>query len=330
MLLVITNTTDLACDYLILRLRERKIPFARFNTDLYPESVSLDIKIGNDRTDYVINLEDGKAISSESVNSVYFRQPIAPTFTKQADSDEKTFAEAELTETLRSLWRVIPERLWLNHPVRLWPAINKVEQLLTAKIVGFEIPNTLISSDHKSISHFFEENENKVVAKAVKHGFTYSGEKILLAGTQQLHSDFLKQFDNYAQLPMTFQSAISKEVDIRVVVVGSRVFATGILTENPQDSSIDWRITELQGGRLRHERIELPDIICEQCLSIVSHFGLRYSSIDMVKDREGSYYFLELNPNGQWAWIEQITGFPIRDAIIDTLIAEEDVERIRN
>jgi glutathione synthase/RimK-type ligase-like ATP-grasp enzyme len=330
MLLIITNTTDLACDYLILRLRERRIPFARFNTDLYPESVSLDIKIENDRTDYVINLENGKAITSESVKYVYFRQPIAPTFTEQADSDEKAFAEAELTETLRSLWRVIPERLWLNHPVRLWSAINKVEQLLTAKILGFNIPNTLISSDYKSIRHFFAQNENKIIAKAVKHGFTYNGEKVLLAGTQQLNGDFLKEFDNYAQLPMTYQSVISKEVDIRVVVVGSRVFATRILTENSQDSSIDWRITELKGGRLSHERIDLPDIICEQCLAIVRHFGLRYSSIDMVKDREGRYYFLELNPNGQWAWIEQITGFPIRDAIIDTLITEEDVERIRN
>lgn len=326
MLLIITNRTDLACDYLILRLRERKIPFVRFNTDLYPEYVSLDIKIGNHRTDYVINLENGKSVSSESVKSVYFRQPIIPNFAQQVSSDERTFAEAELTEALRSLWRVIPERLWLNHPVRLWPAINKVQQLLVAKNLGFKIPNTLISSDYKSISQFFKENGDKIVAKAVKHGFSYSGEKVILAGTQQLHRDFLRQFNNYAQLPMTYQYEIDKEVDIRVVVVGNHVFATRILDQNSKDNSIDWRITELKGGKLSHERTDPPEIIREQCLSIVRHFGLRFSSIDMIKDRKGEYYFLELNPNGQWAWIEQITGFPIRDAIIDALNMEVEIE----
>jgi glutathione synthase/RimK-type ligase-like ATP-grasp enzyme len=61
----------------------------------------------------------------------------------------------------------------------------------------------------------------------------------------------------------------------------------------------------------------------ESCRAVVNAFGLRYSSIDMVEDTSGKIFFLELNPNGQWAWIEQLTGHPIRDAIIDALTPKE-------
>ena len=57
----------------------------------------------------------------------------------------------------------------------------------------------------------------------------------------------------------------------------------------------------------------------ELCIKIVKSFELRYSSIDLNKDLTGKYYFLELNPNGQWTWIEQLTGHPIRDSIIEEL-----------
>jgi glutathione synthase/RimK-type ligase-like ATP-grasp enzyme len=78
-------------------------------------------------------------------------------------------------------------------------------------------------------------------------------------------------------------------------------------------------VAEIAGANLIHERMSLPPHIEQKCQSIVQHFGLKYSSMDIVKDRQGRFIFLELNPNGQWGWIEQLVGYPVRDQIIDTL-----------
>ncbi len=320
MLLIITNRQDLACDYLIVRLRDRNIPFARFNTDQYPEEISFDICFNKNKLDYTIWLEKGKEIKRQTISSVYFRQPVSPTFEAALNLTEKNFAEAELTEALRSLWRVIPEHLWLNHPKRLWIASNKVEQLLIAKKVGFRIPDTLISLSRNSINAFFSKTESHVIAKAVRHGFVNHEDKVLLAGTQRLSDDFITHFESYATVPMTYQFEVEGGLDIRVVVVGKQLFATAISLEERSELSIDWRVSEIEGSKLKHDRIDLPDTVSEQCFAIVRSFGLNYSSIDLIKDQNGNYFFLELNPNGQWAWIEQITRYRIRDSIIDTLM----------
>lgn len=318
MLLIITNRSDLACDYLILKLKDRKISFTRLNTDLYPDSISFDIDFKNNKLNFKIRLENGIELRLNSISAVYFRQPISPNFEFAQSPMEKEFAQTELTEMLRSLWRVIPENLWLNHPRKLWLSSNKVDQLLAAISVGFAVPDTLISYSIESIRSFILKKKNNVISKAVRHGFVRAEDKVLLAGTQRLPENYIKQFDSYAPVPMNYQEEIKKGSDFRVVVVGNQVFPTSIKIDNSED--IDWRIVDLKGGQIIHERAELPKSIEQKCLSIVKHFGLNYSSIDLVQSCQGEYFFLELNPNGQWAWIEQLTGYPIRDAIINFLM----------
>jgi len=318
MLLIITNRHDLASDYLIHRLREINISFARFNTDQYPETVLIDIEFNQSGFDYTLTLGDQR-IASSAVTSVYFRQPIAPTFREDATEVERLFAETELLETMRSLWRAIPEELWLNHPKKLWIAANKVEQLLAAQKIGFNIPETLITSSQERIRDFFTKKNGKVVAKAVKHGFMRSGDKVLLAGTQILPDDFLNQLECFAQVPMTFQEKLEIDVDIRVVVVGDSVFPASIAAkQNPEIT--DWRISDIVGDEIVYDRINLPEEIRQKCLDITRYFHLNYSSIDLVKDQQGNFIFLELNPNGQWGWIEQNLDYPIRNTIIDKLL----------
>ena len=49
--------------------------------------------------------------------------------------------------------------------------------------------------------------------------------------------------------------------------------------------------------------------------------GLVYGAIDMRLTPNGEYVFLEVNPAGQWLFIEQATGQPISAAIAEALIA---------
>lgn len=47
--------------------------------------------------------------------------------------------------------------------------------------------------------------------------------------------------------------------------------------------------------------------------------GLRYGAIDMIVDPAGTHWLLEANPNGQFGFIEHITGMPLSAAVATAL-----------
>jgi len=156
MLLVITNRSDLSSDYLILKIKERSIPFARLNTEDYGIDYKIDINLSKTSNRFVIKYKDGITIEDEEISAVYFHHPSPPIVEDVVTKIDQEFAAREALEVLRSIWRMIPEKKWLNHPKYLWRAVNKVEQLLEAVNIGFHIPNTLITSDKDSVSSFIE------------------------------------------------------------------------------------------------------------------------------------------------------------------------------
>lgn len=319
MLLVITNKSDLACDFLILRLKERAIPFLRLNTEDYGKAFQVNMSlIGGDAL-FEIEFSDGRLVTETDIRAVYFRQPVSPEVPADLAESDRVFARREAKELLRSLWRLIDPGKWLNHPRSLWLASNKVEQLSVAQMLGFSIPATCVTASEPTVRHFIESRGGRVICKAVKHGFLRQGRSVQVATTQRIGPEFLDRFGDYAPVPMIFQEEITKAFDVRVTVVGDRVFATAIHSQEHPETAVDWRLWDMHDFDLRHVAIRLPPCLEELCRRITRHFDLRYAAIDLIKTDRGEYFFLELNPNGQWAWIEQKAGHPIRDALIDCL-----------
>ncbi|HTT93637.1 MAG TPA: hypothetical protein VMF55_03135 [Solirubrobacterales bacterium] len=114
------------------------------------------------------------------------------------------------------------------------------------------------------------------------------------------------------------QAQVDKRLDIRVTVIGDRCFATEIESQVDPESVVDWR----HGGTdLAHSPHELPDEIAGLCLDLCAGYGLRFGAIDLALRPDGGYSFFEVNPNGQWAWIEQLTGAPLSSALADLLLS---------
>jgi len=99
--------------------------------------------------------------------------------------------------------------------------------------------------------------------------------------------------------------------------VAGEVFAAEILSQERQSSRIDWRATD--DPHLRHRRHELPTEIADLCRGIVKHLGLTFGAIDLSLQADGTYVFFEINPNGEWMWLEDQLGFPISDRIAQWL-----------
>ena len=88
---------------------------------------------------------------------------------------------------------------------------------------------------------------------------------------------------------------------------------------------IDWR----QGydHNLRHEIVDIPDSIKDFCLSFLKKMKLNFGCFDFIVTPDDEYVFLECNPNGQWLWIELVTGYDISEMVARNLAINEIIKK---
>jgi glutathione synthase/RimK-type ligase-like ATP-grasp enzyme len=104
---------------------------------------------------------------------------------------------------------------------------------------------------------------------------------------------------------------------LRINVIGKYVWATAIYSQEQEHTKLDFRHNTAD---CPHEPFLLPPKIEQMCLEIVRRLGLRMGNIDMIVTPDEKFIFLEINPNGQWVWIERMVGFPLCQALVDELL----------
>ncbi|PNG38232.1 hypothetical protein A1395_09015 [Pseudomonas protegens] len=311
MLLLVTNCRDITMDYVVAELRRRGQPFFRLNTEQLPQALCS--MAGFPRDAWSISL-DGVVVRGAAITGAYFRRPGAPVVPDTAtDPGERAYIEAEWSSFLKSLYSRLEGR-WLNSPTKIFMAEDKPMQLLLAQEIGFHVPQAFVTNDilcARAISAL-----GQAIGKPLRQA-VLAGETERVIFTSRLAEIEDKQAEAIRLTPFIVQSEILKQYDVRVTVVGERVFATAIWSQDNEETITDWR----KGSRpdLRHEKIILDRRVERQCVKLVQRLGLRYGAIDLVCDQSGKLWFLEINPNGQWAWIENLTGYPIAAAIVDEL-----------
>ena len=116
--------------------------------------------------------------------------------------------------------------------------------------------------------------------------------------------------------PGIFQEYVPKRVETRITIVGDEVFASEIDSQSNPATIHDWR---RDFANTRYRTHELPVAVAKKCLDFVRMLNLKFGALDFVIRPDGAYVFLEINPNGQWLWIENLTGLPIGNAIATLL-----------
>ena len=311
MILVVTNKRDITTDFVILELRRRGIDFVRLNSEDIPATqVSFTPDAG-----WTLVM-DGEPIALSSVRAAYYRRPGTPeTGPEITDKAVRAYVAGEWSAVLRSLWNALDGR-WLNSPFSILRAEDKPRQLAEAAALGFTLPDTIIGNDFDRIAPWLGPGD--AIGKPLRHALLERGPTGEVLFTSRLGS--LDEADRcaVAAAPVSYQREIRKDCDIRATVVGRRVFAAAIGSQVHPETEVDWRC----GTRidLEHDALTLPPEIEARCIALVEMLGLRYGAVDLIRDRDGQYWFLEINPNGQWAWIERRTGQPIAAAIVDSLL----------
>jgi glutathione synthase/RimK-type ligase-like ATP-grasp enzyme len=311
MLLLVTNQRDITTDFVVLESRRRGIDFFRLNTELLPSmACSFSDRILDDWT---LTL-DGRTVCGSQVSGAYFRRPGKPRICENIiDDAARRYAESEWASLLKSLYTRLEGR-WLNSPTQIVLAEDKPRQLLLAHRLGFDVPAARITNDLQTAQQITEHFN--AIAKPLRESLL-TGERESVMFTTRLDGLCAADAPALALAPIIVQQEIAKQYDVRVTVVGQRVFAVAIGSQAHAETAVDWR----RGSHadLKHELIQLPERLQQQCIELTRALGLRFGAIDLICDQDDRFWFLEINPNGQWAWLENMTGAPITSAIVDEL-----------
>lgn len=319
MVLLLTNKEDITVDFIVRELQQRNIAYYRLNTEEIPENVTVNFQINKNQ--YILYDKKKKLeISLEAVSSIYFRRPQISQLNHidGLDMQERNYLRSEIQYLIEGIYKTLRNKFWLNNVYDIREAENKIFQLQLAQEVGFEIPNSLISNVESDATMFLNEQQSGCIIKPIKSGNMQDGQSPKVIYTSEIKSDELKE--DVECFPAYIQENITKKYDIRCVVLGEKIYAAEIISQGQENSRIDWRRAE---GILEHRVHILPEDIKKQCIDITKKFNLNYSAIDLVLDKSGRYYFLECNPNGQWAWLENRLGFDISKNIVDILAQGE-------
>jgi glutathione synthase/RimK-type ligase-like ATP-grasp enzyme len=234
---------------------------------------------------------------------------------EKVDAAVRKYCYDELDAFYNNLWLTLLPQKWMSHPQHVYRAENKLLQLNIAQQLGLRIPDTLVTGNPKAIRRFYSENNSNVIIKPISESrFLNEDSNQQLIFTNKLKESDLNVLEERVPLPSIFQENIEKEVELRITIVGTDCFSASINSQVDPETKIDWR-----KKKLKFESTEIPNGIAAKCVSLVKALKLSFGAIDMIKTPSGEYVFLEINPNGQWVWIEQDTGLPISDSLIKFL-----------
>jgi glutathione synthase/RimK-type ligase-like ATP-grasp enzyme len=209
---------------------------------------------------------------------------------------------------------------WVNHPSRVADAEYKPLQLVAAARAGLRVPETVITNEPSAARAFAARTGGPVVYKSLASPAVPDGDRVRLVYTTALDSEHLAD-ERIALTAHLFQRRINKRRDVRATVVGDEVFAVDIHVDGSTRGALDWRADY---AAHRYEVTDLPEVVAKGLVALLRALDLRFAAIDLVVDEdsreEGERYTLvDVNPNGQWGWLQDATGLPIAAAFADEL-----------
>jgi len=202
-------------------------------------------------------------------------------------------------------WSEITPALVVNRPAAMASNHSKPYQSMLIKAQGFDIPETLVTTDREALEAFWEEHQ-QIVYKSI------SGVRSIVTCLTPSHR---KRFDDLSHCPTQFQRWISGS-DFRVHVVGNDIFACKVTS-----TATDYRYPCGEEEIPEIQPFELPADLADRCRRLVASMSLVLAGIDLRRTPDGQWFCFEVNPSPGFTYYEQATGQPIADAIACLLAA---------
>jgi hypothetical protein len=272
----------------------------------FPTDIRLSTFLGAGATKTFLRHPVLGEIAANEISGLWWRRPrwpdpdkvIAhPTASRVAAAESWQAIVGSLMATVKNVF---------NEPAKSAAAAVKLFQLEMAAFMGLRVPRTLVTNDPEQARSFVENQSAGAICKMLSGATAGPGFE-----THRLEK--LGDLWRIKKCPIFLQEYVAGEHDVRVTAIGERVFSARIEFEKDQNC-IDTRFTSKSISETR-----LPLDIEVKIASLVRTLGLVYSAVDL-RYSDGEYTFFELNPEGQYLWIEIESGLAISAEIARRLI----------
>lgn len=281
------------------------------NSD-FPTRIKLEHRQHSQGVSSRLKLVDGTVVSLQRLTGVWWRRPQRY---KPAEETRhpvlRRFVIDESREAfLGALAASVPN--FINDIGASRRATHKVAQLEAARRAGLRVPTTLVTNCAEAARKFAASREDGCVYK------TFTGCDFGFFETRKLESaeDFA-ELARIEECPLILQEHVGGDVDVRATVVGDQVFAAEIHFKqgrHPVDGRVD---------RVPIREHCLPEDVAKRVVRLVRGYGLTYGAVDLRFDSSVGYSFFELNPEGQFLWVEIEAGLGICDALASCLLRSD-------
>jgi glutathione synthase/RimK-type ligase-like ATP-grasp enzyme len=323
LILLLTNSFDEHADAVEPMLKSIDCEWRRLNMDVWQEGAVSFMPAGGPNF-HVKESGKLKSFTSKEITAVWYRRPnsVIPPVEPQTTSDK--FASGEWKHIQESLYVALNDCFWINDLDSLRMASSKFYQLQCARKHGFATPKTVITNSPEEVETFVKTFDGPIAYKPLHSFATPSGDRsaLLTVFTNIVSREMLKQCaPQIRRAPCIFQEYVAKKLELRITVVGKHVHCAAIDSQASERSSIDWRRYDL--ANTPYEAYRLPPEFIESIVQFVQGLGLVFCTFDFIVTPDDNFVFLEINPNGQWLWVERLTGLPIAESLV-RLLAEND------
>lgn len=310
--LVLTGRLDPTADLVVTELHRRRVPVFRFDLADFPHRLSVTAESDPAGSGvWQTTLRTGtRSVRLDQVRSAWYRRPTTFGTDDTSDSPDGHWAALEARLGLGGLLATVP--CWLNHPAQIGHAEYKPVQLAAAAAAGLRTPRTLVTNDPRAAARFVDE-VGPAVYKPFSSTTGQEGARRFVY-TSVVNATEVAD-DGVRATAHTFQEWVAKDYEVRLTVV-DEVFSAARIDAHSPAARIDWRSDY---AALRYAVTDVPLPVRRAVSRLLRSLGLRFAAMDFVVTPAGDWVFVDLNPNGQWGWIEHETGLPICAAIADAL-----------
>lgn len=341
-ILIVTCEYDPHTDVLIHYLQEQGQHPVRLHTADMPSKIGLDFHYQDNERCYQLMTPHG-VINLNDVRSVWWRRPAKYVLPDHLSEDEKVFARLELGVTLQGMWDSL-DCYWMSKPTAIRQASYKPGQLKRAADLGFDIPRTVITTNPNTVREFYDVCDGNIIYKVLSDptlGFAGRADEMMarcrvdqgpgkdpiidwslvkasITYTTQVTENDLAMLNTIQYAPCQFQEYIPKQYELRVTVIGDEIFTAEIHSQQHAATQLDWRHYDVH---IPYAAGKLPPAVAEACMALTKGYGLNFGTIDLIYTPDGRFVFLEINPNGQWLWVQQLVPeLKMKEALAAQLI----------
>ena len=306
MIVIIAEPTDVHAKVVARKLEIRGEPCAIINAADFPQRCDITTEYDGARAEHRLTGPFGE-IGTSDIKGLWIRRVSAHDISPAVlDPQVAHFSFGQCRDHFLGLAGSVDNVI--NPRFAEMRAELKPLQLHAAQAVGLRIPKTMISNDPARIRRFAESCGAETIFK------TLTATAFQFTATTVLDTELRDMLDSVKIAPAIFQERIVAKTHIRATVVDDRVFAASIAPQRDY-AALDWRLD--RNAEIRP--CALPAEIEARLCALARRMGLRYGAADLIESVDGDHVFLEINPGGQFLFVEIHGGLPISDAIADAL-----------